>query len=259
MQNDLDLDDILSNKDQAPAYVVENWIYEGQIVVLAGEPGTGKSFLMYSLALAITTNQRFLEMQTKHGPVLYFDEENGRPDLGEYLRWAWRAANKPDIANLKELLHIKHFALSSRGHTRFETMSKAAAEVKPCLIVIDTANPVCGIEKEDSNDEAREAIKELRQVQRAAGRESAMVILKHTKFTHDSNEQRTIRGAKTWLNELDGVMYHVRVPGGKRIDGLRDSQLIPDKVRAYGMRIPLKIHPSWSGSEAEKSLVLHRV
>jgi hypothetical protein len=204
------------------------------MVVFAGEPGVGKSFLMYSMSVCIASGLPFLGMQTTQGPVLYFDEENAKPDLSQYLRWTWRGIGEPPVSQLKENLIIEHFSLIQHGHTRFEYMAKRAAEIKPLLIVIDTASPVCNIQDENDNGEGGRAINKLRAVKASAGEQAGMIVLKHAKIITDPNlHVRTIRGAKVWLGALDGVFYHTISAGQPRKDGLRSSVVEQDKIRAF--------------------------
>jgi RecA-family ATPase len=154
----ISLPDILTSEDVEPEYVVKGLVYQGQTLCFAGEPGVGKSFLMYNMSMSIACGVDFLGMPVKLGSVLYFDEENGRPDLAQYLRWVWRGLREPYIDGLAERLHIEHFALMSKGAKRFSYMAKRAEELRPALIVIDTASPVCAIADENDNAEAGRVI-----------------------------------------------------------------------------------------------------
>lgn len=241
----LDLEAILTGETPDPVYLVKGIFYQGQITVIAGEPGVGKSFLSYTLAMAIAGKRKFLGLETAHGPVLYFDEENGLADLQKYLQWTHRGLDRPDMSLIKENLKIANFLLVKQGSNRYKYMAEQAAALKPLLIIIDTATPACQIEDENDNAEASKAIKMLRLVKESAGPQCSMVILKHSRLPHDKQTERTIRGAKTWLGELDGVIYHVGMKGAPRKDGLKDSSLMPGKVRAFGLRETLKIRPDW--------------
>lgn len=251
----LDLTTILTKQDPEPAYIVNGLLYQGQMITIAGEPGVGKSFLMYTLSMCLAAEMPFLGLPTVYGPVLYFDEENGGQDLTQYLRWAWRGLRCPAVEKLKDKLFIEHFSLGKEGKKRYEYMAKVAAAIKPLLIVVDTATPACGIEDENDNAQASRAIAGLRVVKGAAGLQAAMVVLKHAKLD-DMGTSRTIRGAKAWLGALDGVIFHSTSPGQPRRDGLRNSRLIPDKVRAFGLRDVIKIVPSWTGQNNEKGISL---
>lgn len=241
----LDLSAILTSEMFEPAYIVEGFLYQGQMITIAGEPGVGKSFLMYNLAMCIATGKEFLGMKTTQGSVLYFDEENAGPDLTQYLRWIWTGLDKPVIESLQKSLFIEHFQLTKEGKQRYRYMAKVAVEAKPLLIIVDTATTACGIEDENDNAEASRAIAGLRTAKSAAGLSSSMIIIKHTRTTDEEHKTRTIRGAKIWLGALDGVIYHSFPPGQPRKDGLRNSRLIPDKVRAFGLKEAIKITPKW--------------
>ena len=246
----LDLATILNTPDDPPRWLLHGVIGQGQMVILAGEPGVGKSVLSYTLALAVGAGGLpFLGRATSAGPVMYFDEENSLPDVKQYIRWAWRGLGGPDAARVK--VGIEHFSLAVQGARRYEYMVERAGAVKPALIIIDTVTPACHIKDENDNAEASRAIAALRRVRTVAGPDCTMLLLKHARIPHrdatqEDGARASIRGAKTWLGELDCVLYHVASPGRPTRDGLRGSRIVPDKVRAFGLRHSINIHPSWS-------------
>lgn len=252
----IELETILTAEDKEPDHVVQGLIYQGQMLVMAGEPGVGKSFLMYTMGMSIAADLAFLGRRTTHGPVLYFDEENSRPDLQQYLKWIWRGLGQPNIEEVAKYLFIEHFNLAQQGRKRFEYMAKVAAELQPVLTIIDTASPVCDIKDENDNAEASRMIGFLRSVKESAGPQNAMVVLKHAKIVYDDEQKRTIRGAKAWLGALDGTLYHTLPAGQPRKDGLRNSQVSQDKVRAFGLRESIKIEPRWVESGGQKGVRL---
>ena len=256
MSNTLNLAEILTNTDPEPAYLVDKMYHQGQVILMAGEAGIGKSFLQYNMAMSLASGLPFLGLQSMQVRILYFDEENSRPDLQQYLRQIWRGLGCPPIDILQQNLIVQHFTLASKGKDRFNGMAQIAAKIQPGLIVIDTATPVCGITNENDNGEASDAMKSLRAVKESAGPETTMIILKHIKFSHDPSEVTTIRGAKAWLDMADAVIFHKLSVGKPRSDGLRNCRLCPSKVRAYGLRTEIAIVPSWCGEGNAKGVVL---
>lgn len=251
------LADILVSEDPDPAWIVDGLLYQGQMVIVAGEPGVGKSFLQYTLAMAIAAGLSFLHLPTRHMKVLYFDEENARPDLQQYLRYIWRGLGQPSIAELEQYLYIQHFALAAQGPNRFQYMAEVAARVQPGLIICDTVTPVCAIVDENDNAEASRSMRALRRVKEVAGEATAMILLKHSLFSHDQTKRQTIRGAKDWLGSADAVWFHKLAQGKPRMDGLKNCRIFPDKVRAFGLRNELQIVPQWCGAGLEKGVVLN--
>jgi RecA-family ATPase len=233
----LDLTKILTEPEVTPPWLVDNFLCEGTVVILAGEPGVGKSVLSYTLSLSIASNLPFLGRSTSTGHVLYFDEENSLPDTKQYLKWAWRGLGSPDLKPLSQNLHIEHFSLAGLT-SRTPPMTALAARIAPRLIVVDTATPVCSILDENDNGEASRAIKGLRAVKEAAGPQATMLVLKHMKTGHpdEPGQERTIRGAKAWLGEVDGVLFHLAQRGRPRKDGLKNTRVTPSKIRAFGLR-----------------------
>ena len=259
----LDLEKLLTEPEAKPPWLVEGLLCEGTVVIMAGEPGVGKSVLAYTLSLSIASGLgNFLGKQTNTGPVLYFDEENSLPDTRQYLRWAWRGLGKPSLPKLTANLHIEHFSLASQGISRYDYMVSIAAQVKPKMIVLDTTTPACHIQDENDNGEASLALRNLRRVRAVSDPACTMLLLKHSKIFNEASDKeagqkRTIRGAKSWLGEVDAVLYHVAASGRFRKDGLKASHIYPDKVRAYGLREPLWIEPSWTGTgDDDKGLKL---
>ena len=217
----LDLAAVLRTPAKDPAWLVPDLLLQGQMAIMAGEPGVGKSVLAYTLALAVALDVPFLGRPVVPGPVLYFDEENSLPDLHEYLRWIWHGLGCPALTHAARL-HLFHFSLLGQPH-RYAYMAQLAHQHEPLLIVIDTATPALDIQDEDKNAEASRAISNLRKVQAAAGPACSMLILKHALLTHEKGARRTVRGAKAWEGATDGLFFHVAAAGRPRKDGLRTS------------------------------------
>ena len=238
-----------------PEWIVKDMLPRGTMVVLAGEAGAGKSFLSYSLAYAAALGVPFLGLPTAPTKVLYFDEENGEPDFLQYNQWAWAALGCPDVSIIDERLRLEHNSLVGGWKM---TMRAALREHQPGLVIVDTTTPAFHIQEENDNAEASRVIRELRQMRHDyASPSMTYLLLKHEKQRDDTSHRRTIRGAKSWLGAVDQTLYHV-IPRGarRRKDGLRRTQLEPDKLRAFALRSRLSIEPEWSET-TPKGLILN--
>lgn len=254
-QADRKLSDIVLAPSPPPDWLVPDLLHRGQMIILAGEAGIGKSTLVYTLAVAKATGGSFLGRPLDAGKVLYFDEENSQADFEEYLRWVWRGLGEPKPTLLDDHLQFERFQLAAHAPKHFEYMLEAARTWQPELIVLDTATPACQIFDENDNGEATRAISHLRGIQQAVDPSMTFLIVKHAKLDHEDGHRR-IRGAKTWVGSTDATLFHLASPGRKRNDGLRASCLEPEKVRAFGLRHPLRIIPSWTGTDEQKGLTL---
>ncbi len=246
------LSDLLTHTAPPPNWLVEGIFLKGLVMVLAGDPGAGKTALSCLLSHTLALGIPFLGHNTSPTTVCYFDEENSEVDFRQYNQWIWHGLQAPPIERYENRLNFFHFALNGPW---YEPMKEVALALKPGLIVIDTANPVLNIKEENSNDEAGHVMKHLRYIQKT-NPEMSILILKHERQRDDTAHRRTIRGAKTWLASADRTFYHV-VPNGcrKRKNGLRRTALVPDKLRSYGLEVPLGIEPEWT-NESRKGLIL---
>ena len=73
---------------------------------------------------------------------------------------------------------------------------------------------------------------------------AACIALKHAKVDHE-NGRYTLRGAKAWEGSVDSIVYQIKSAGAPRSDGLAITKLQPAKTRAFGLRDPVHINPSW--------------
>lgn len=246
--------EILSKEVIEPTWIVKDMIPLGTMIVLAGEAGAGKSYLMYALMYAVAAQQPFLGHATVPTRVLYFDEENAEPDFLQYNQWAWAAAGCTPTEQLDAQLRIEHFSLLGGWK---EPMQRAIKEHQPGLVIIDTATPALHIQDENDNAEASRAIQALRAIRQGAGHPITFIVLKHERQRDDQGHRRTIRGAKVWLGAFDQVLFHVIAPGAKRRkDGTRKTRLEPDKLRAFALDHVIEINPE-KLIGPPNSLILH--
>lgn len=253
----LNLDDVLTNEVQEPEWVVEGIVPKGTIVLTAGDAGVGKSVLHLAEGLHVALGREFLGHQTRQNRVLYFDEENSRPDVGAYLQQLWIGMGQPDRIELAKWFRIEHFSLGRRDWPVLA--GQLVEEWQPGVIYIDTATSALAILEENDNAEAQRAVQALRHLIPLSAAHPGIRLLKHAKFQtgggHGVVTRRTIRGAKAWLGAVDQVLYHIRRPGRPRNDGLRDTLIIPDKHRAFGLSRNIHVIPTFTET-TPKGLIL---
>ncbi len=234
--------DVLLAPDVTTEWVVPGFIPRGSLVLLVGDAGVGKSLLCYHIAMAVATGQPALGFPAMSPQrVVYFDQENARPDRDQYLRYVWHGLGCPSLDLIAANLWVVHFELGTRlwpERVRAEIKAHAAD-----LVIIDTATPAFGIQDENSNGEATTAIGHLRELGRI--RPCAFLVLKHARVDRDRDSQEpryTIRGAKAWKGASDAVIFHLRA-AGRPSGNLYTTILRPDKVRAFGLRGQVYVKP----------------
>lgn len=247
--------DILTGDEQPPEWLVRDIIAQGSFGCLCGESGAGKSYITYSIGLAVAAGCPALSglvRPVEPRRVLYFDDENSQQDRDKYLRRAWlglktQNRKEPDLS----LLYQNFWPLSFQlGHDAWpDTVAEWMAHVRPHLMVFDTANACLNVEDENNNAEAGQAIKRIKALMRLSDPACSAIILKHAKTRTEKGQVRTVRGAKIWKDQSDWFLFQVKAGGRPRKDGLSLTRLIPDKVRAYGLQHPLYITPMWTDKE----------
>ena len=245
--------DILLAEDQEPDWLVRDLILQGALVCFVGESNSGKSFVSYVLGLAIATGcQAFGGIVPAGEPrrVLYFDDENSKQDRDRYLRWAWNGltagngGKEPDLGLLADNFWPVHYEL---GINDWQDKAQKWVEwVSPHLIIFDTANASFNVEDENTNAEATKAVKSVRRLMALPEPEAAAWVLKHGKMRTEKGQGRTVRGAKVWKDLSDGMIFQVKSRGRPRKDKLHLTRIVPDKVRAFGLRDTIYITPRWS-------------
>lgn len=236
------IDQIYTDIEPTPDWLVPRLIHKGNLILLCGLPGTGKSFFSYALANALATGSHLLDgelLPTKK--ILYFDEENARADLSAYARWTWRGMGAPSRDLLRANLRIESRTLGASDDWG-KTLIGRAEKFRPDLIIIDTATPACHIKNENDNAEAAIATQQIRLALDAAGPQCSALVLKHLRFDADTHRV-DVRGAKHWKGAVDAIWYHLFTRGPRRADGWRNTRIVPEKGRAYGLRDELVIRP----------------
>lgn len=249
---------ILTGTDPVVQWLMPEFVAQGSLIILAGEPGAGKSFVCYVIGLACAAGIPVLDyVPIRPLRVLYFDQENSRPDRDQYLRWAWNGLGRPDIPLIAQNFWTRHFELGTADwHVR---AAHAIKDVCPDIIFFDTATPCFTILDENDNGIATQTVNKLRGLQALLSPAPAIFVLKHSRIVvEDAGEEeprRTIRGAKAWAGAADAVWFHIRTPGRPRTDGLANTYIQPAKTRAFGLRQTVRIHPAWTDESRGLQLV----
>lgn len=193
-----------------PKWVLEGRVAEGDLVLLSGAPGLGKSWWTMALAVAVVSGGMFLNRTVKHGRVLYFDEENPEDVIYDRLK---RLGHEPTNKNLRYI---------SNGGVRLDThpelLIQEALVFSPDLIVLDSLARVHSKE-ENSFAEMSEILNgTLRKLARSTG---AGVILIH----HHDKSNRGPRGSGDIVAAVDCQIDLYGEPGsGEMYERVKKSR-----------------------------------
>jgi len=224
-------------------WIIPGFLPQGALFAIAGSPGSGKSYLFYTIGLALATGVPVIGMNpTRPHRVLYFDQENSNPDRIQYERWAWKGLGKPSLSLITQNFWCAPFILGSN-----DWMAQAQREIeehRPEIFIIDTTTPACHIEDENDNAEATKVISHIRKLQNLVSPAATAIVLKHAKIRPEDGGY-TLRGAKAWEGAVDGIVYITKGGGRPRNDGLSTVQILPSKTRAFGLKSKVTVTPTW--------------
>ena len=198
--------------------VVTGLLAAGEICILSGSPGCGKSAVAATLAGAIAEGDQFLGLSTEQGCVVYLALEKSAL---AFRRLAATGCRQDRIV-------VGEGALSLRDRNAVDLLinSLKAIECKLpetlALIIIDTLGRAMSNMDENSSGDAGLAVAELERIGRAFPG-AALLVVHHT----GKGEHQSLRGSSALLAGAD-VELTVEVKRGRRVLRVRKANAIAD-------------------------------
>ncbi|WP_238372435.1 AAA family ATPase [Heliomarina baculiformis] len=178
-------------------YVVKRLIAPGQIGCIFGEPGAGKSLIAPRMAYEIAQGEPTFDLRTKAGPVFYVacEDQEGMAGRVAALHIELGDADTFHLFNTVSDL-FSPGVIKGKGSADLEALRKAARQVRPQLIVIDTlAMAMPGLEENDAAGMNR-----VVQIGKRLAKYGAAVIFVHHGTKAEGN---TPRGHSVFNGALD--------------------------------------------------------
>jgi hypothetical protein len=165
-----------------------DWIWypylaRGEITIVEGDPGVGKSFLTQAISAHICDRKKLpSERFTRRvqGPVAYFDIENRSSTV-----------TKPRLNDMgltpegAKLFFQEEEPFSIDDEEKFQEVLDAIDRLKPVMVVFDTLNTYIGVADTYKSSESQQAFNNFRLI--ASRFNCAVVVLRHlTKSTKDN-------------------------------------------------------------------------
>ena len=222
--------------------LVEDFLYERQVLMLAGEPGVGKSIVSTTLALALTSQSRLWSFLTIPTPrqVFYLQLEGTEEESYERIR---RMA--PVLpCNTEKLCWHYRSGLNLLEALQTESLLKQIAQwgKHPDLVIIDPLyQTVFG---ELSKELPSKAILRFLDAAKQAFAPCAFLLVHHTKKSSYASSGQKIEEddpfyGSQWLKAYVDISYYLKPGGGRYADQV---MLVNKKAR---------------GGDVVKDLILH--
>ena len=195
------LDLVLLDQPPAPPdYLVHGLVERGSVVLLAGDSGTGKSFIATDLAIAVAQGRPWLGREVKRGRALYVNGENSLRLTVRRLR----AMGMHSSDTALRCLVRPPLVLSDRDHR--DALRNEVERHRPDLLVLDSALSLAGIDVND-NPLVSEFLGWVRQL--AEDYDLVAIVLHHEGKSHVSAGRSTAAaaraalGAMSWRGQAD--------------------------------------------------------
>lgn len=187
-------------------WLVEDFICRGDIHLLIGEPGIGKSWLTMAMAVAIANGDTmFLGHSIKeHGRVLYVDEEN--PEDLIYDRFRKLGIDRSTARNIR---YLNNAGIRLDGSDA-DVLVEEALDFEPSLVVLDS---LTRFHTEDENHAGAMAAlfhNAIKPLARETG--AGVVLIHHANKTDSNSSYKRSRGSGDITASVDSG-FDVRETG----------------------------------------------
>lgn len=211
-------------------WLVEDLICQGDVNLLIGAPGLGKSWLMMDLAIGVAGGKaNWLDRPIKqNGPVIYVDEEN--PEDIVYHRFRKLGLNQR-TANNVHYLYRPGIWLNKEP----DILLEEALEIEPALIILDSLSRIHSEDENNANKMAELFRNGIQPLARETG--ASVVVIHHTIKAEDAGSFQRARGSGDISAVVDSA-FDVR--GSDRAGAFSISQY-KSRRRLGGNIINLKL------------------
>jgi RecA-family ATPase len=216
----------------------------GNVTLVFGDGGTGKSLLLLQLGVAGVAGGHFFGRPVKKGPIEFITAEDSKDEIHRRLVDICRTTGTP-LASLSDL-HITSLvdadALLARegGDSVTETplyrkVQRILAESKPKVLVLDTLADTFG-GNENVRSQARRFISMLRHL--AIENNCAIVVLARPSL---AGMEKGTSGNTGWNNSVRSRLYFARVLDQDGTEPDEDLRVLRVMKSNYG-RVGTEIH-----------------
>jgi len=234
---------IRREKKKSPMMFMKPWLRAGQVTIIYGQYGTGKSLLALLVAYMLGT-KNFMDHDIDEWLVknqtgcLYLDGEIGELEMEErFSKFEWMGCQQGEyrmkIFSVPEyqLATEDSFFLSSREN-QMKIIRWLKEHSSYQLVILDSASTLFGLEDENSNSEWNNKINPFLRDLRAL--DVACILLHHA----GKDSKRGLRGASA-MGAMAHNIFRLSNHGSKDItDGEAWFTLSKDKQRSGGRSFP---------------------
>lgn len=205
-----------------PKQVIEDFLPENSVSLLAGDSGIGKSPFLIQMGLSVAAGLPFLGNPVTKGGVLYVDYENGEYRMETFITAISKFLNLP-YSTAPDNFKTLHGAGSP------DEVIREIETTRPKLVMIDA---VRGFDSnlEDKNTKSGERLTEL--LNFAEHADTSILLLHHLRKTNTENPTGPLERTPVmeWLQQVSGPRALVNQTatriGMEKYDGAKQAELV---------------------------------
>ncbi|MCW5886776.1 MAG: AAA family ATPase [Anaerolineales bacterium] len=222
-----------------PTYVVKGLVYRGQLVVIVGPPGSGKSFFATSLAAHAAAGRRFFGRRARRSVVLYICAE-GAATFPNRIAALRRGIELPDDAPFFCLFGGLDLVQSREDLNQLiAAIRKALPDAMIDLVILDTLSRIFGGGDENSPEDMGRLLSSVTRLQQEFG--AAVMLVHH----NGKDTARGPRGHSSLLAAADAVIQVSR----DAVTGDRTAKLIKSRDGEDGAEHHFRLEVENLGSD----------
>ena len=172
----LDIELFAHTEPPAVPWIVESFCAAGQVTMLVGDPGVGKSWVALGAASAAALGTPFLGMHTQPRSSVLIDAENGPMEMHRRLK-ALKFFESIKVADIQPGFDFEH---------SLDYLADACAPAHCGILILDSMRTIWGGDENESKA-VTNCLTQLQQLARTAN--IAIVVIHHT------NKMGTFRGS----------------------------------------------------------------
>lgn len=206
----VDLVEAASGEIEPPPWAIKGWLCDGDVCVLAGDSGLGKSWLLLDLAFSLALGEPWLSAiapaeDLEPQRVLYIDEEqNHRLVRHRIQKWTRGRKLPPQALEKAEIRYLVENAINLDDDHQFRRLQAVVDDFKPHWILIDTLSKIHDREENSNSEMTALFARKIRPIAQRVG--AGVVALHHynkpSKERGDDSAVR-LRGASSIKADLD--------------------------------------------------------
>lgn len=213
----------LTKEPPEPNWIIKDLICGGDINLIIGEPGIGKSWITMGMSTAIAKcSPEFLGFPIVNpGRVLYFDEEN--PEDLIFHRFIKLGLDRKSADNIRFINN-----LGIRLDHDPSRVIDEALDFSPSLVVLDSLTRFHGQEENSAGAMADLFNSAIKPLARESG--AAVVLVHHANKTDSSSSYRRARGSGDITASVDAAYDIFPVDGGLAIKSFKSRRAAQGKT-----------------------------